>query len=269
MDSQTFVSVCIYLLAGILGLCVGSFLNVVIYRLPNNMSLAKPGSHCTACNYSLRWYDNIPVLSYIFLGGKCRKCKAKISPRYIAVELLNGLLWVLSAVLFWGNSPVYAIAAAIVSSALICIFFVDLEHMLIFNRFTLVVALGGIAAMFTDRTTSWYDHIIGAIAGGAVFLGLYYGALAVLKKEGLGFGDVKYAAAAGLLLGWQKFILAMLLASCVAAVVMSVMNRAKKADRQTEYPFGPYLVLGTLIALLAGDAIISWYVDFLMGFMMI
>lgn len=269
MDIQTFEHMCIYILSGILGLCVGSFLNVVIYRLPNNMSLASPGSHCTSCQYSLRWYDNIPVLSYLILGGKCRKCKRRISPKYMIVELINGLLWVLSAVLFWVKSPVYAVSNAVVSSALICIFFIDLEHMLIFNRFTLIVALGGIVTMFISSSTVWYDHLIGAAAGGVVFLGLYFGAVAILKKEGLGFGDVKYAAAAGLLLGWQKFILAMLLASVAAAIVMSLLNRIQKTGKQTEHPFGPYLAAGTLVAMFAGDAIISWYIGLLMKIVMI
>lgn len=264
MDGQTFMRICVYTLAGVFGLCVGSFLNVVIYRLPNHMSLANPGSHCPSCHYGLRWYDNIPVLSYILLGGKCRKCKCKISPRYMIVELMNSILWVLSAVLFWEISVVYACTAAIVSSALICIFFIDLEHLLIYNRFTLIVAAGGIAAMFTDSGTVWYDHLIGGAAGGAVFLALYYGTVTVLKKEGLGFGDVKYVAAAGLLLGWKKFILAILLASVVAAIVMSAMNRIQKADKQTEHPFGPYLAAGTLVAMLAGDDIIAWYAGFLM-----
>ena len=114
MDSHTFTLICVYILSGLLGLCVGSFLNVVIYRLPNNMSLANPGSHCTSCQYSLRWYDNIPVVSYLLLGGKCRKCKSRISPRYMLVELLNSVLWVLSVALFWESSVVYACAAAIV-----------------------------------------------------------------------------------------------------------------------------------------------------------
>lgn len=263
MDAQEFMLLCTHVLALALGLCVGSFLNVVIYRLPNNMSLSNPGSHCTACDYSLKWYDNIPVLSYLFLGGKCRKCKAPISPRYMIVEVVNALLWLACAALFWEESPVWAVAAAVVCSALICIFFIDLEHMLIFNRFTLIVAAGGIVAMVTGGR--WLDHLIGGIAGAVVFLGLYYGAIALLKKEGLGFGDVKYAAAAGLLLGWQKFILAMLMASVAGAVVMTAMNRAQKADKQTEHPFGPYLAAGTLMALLAGDGIIGWYTDLLMG----
>jgi len=262
---ELYYKIVAYILAALFGVCVGSFLNVVIYRLPNNMSLAKPGSHCTVCGYSLKWYDNIPVLSYLVLGGKCRKCKAPISPRYMIVEVVNGLLWLTCSMLFWANSPVWAMAAAAVCSALICIFFIDLEHMLIFNRFTLIVAAGGVVAMVTGGR--WLDHLIGGVAGGVVFLGLYYGAIALLKKEGLGFGDVKYAAAAGLLLGWQKFILAMLMASVAGAIIMTVLNRVQKADKQTEHPFGPYLAAGTLIALLAGDGIVGWYRDLLMGMM--
>lgn len=262
MDQQEFIMLCVHILALLLGLCVGSFLNVVIYRLPNGMSLSKPGSHCTACGYSLKWYDNIPVLSYLLLMGKCRKCKSHISPRYMIVELANGLLWLGCTLLFWEKSALYAIAAAAVCSSLICIFFIDLEHMLIFNRFTLIVAAGGVVAMLTQG--AWLDHVIGAVAGAIVFLGLYYGSLALLKREGLGFGDVKYAAAAGLLLGWQKLILAMLIASVVGAVVMTALNRIQKESEQKEHPFGPYLVAGTLIAMMAGDAIIGWYVDLLL-----
>jgi len=114
----------VYILAVVLGLCIGSFLNVVIYRLPNNMSLSKPSSHCTKCNYSLKWYDNIPVLSYIFLGGKCRKCKSAISPRYVLVELFNAIIYALCVMLFWKQSIVYAITAMLLSSVLICVFFI-------------------------------------------------------------------------------------------------------------------------------------------------
>ena len=264
MTPQEFIMLCVYILTGLLGLCVGSFLNVVIYRLPNEMNLSKPGSHCTKCNYSLKWYDNIPVLSYCILGGKCRKCKAKISPRYMIVELCNAALWLLSVALFWKESPAYACAVAVVCSALICIFFIDLEHMLIYNRFTILVALGGVVAMIAGVGTVWYDHLIGCAVGGAVFLAIYYGAIAVLKQEGIGFGDVKYAAAAGLLLGWQGFLLAMLLASVAGALVMVVANRVTNSDKRKEYPFGPYLVVGTLISLFFGNAVISWYLGLLL-----
>ena len=185
MTPEIFIKICVYGLFGVFGLCVGSFLNVLIYRTPREMSLSKPASHCTSCGYHLRWYDNIPVLSYLILCGKCRKCKTHISPRYMIVEIANALFWLLAAFLFWDISPVYAVTSAIASSSLICIFFIDLEHLLIFNRFTFVVAICGVVAIFTDDGALWQDHIIGAVAGGGIFFAIYYGAIAVLNKEGL------------------------------------------------------------------------------------
>ena len=234
MDPRDFTMLCVYILAGLLGLCVGSFLNVVIYRVPNGMSLAKPDSHCTTCDYMLRWYDNIPVLSYIILGGKCRKCKERISPRYMLVELANAVLWLLSAHLFWETSIVYAVLSAIVLSTLVCIFFIDLEHMLIFDRFILILTIAGIVAIFFDSHTVWYEHLIGAAAASAVFVLIYYTAIWVLGKEGLGFGDVKLAFAAGLLLGWQKMLLAMLIASVVGSLVLTILKRVRGDENGTE-----------------------------------
>lgn len=263
MDS--YILVCVYILSGLLGLTVGSFLNVVIYRLPQGMSLAHPGSHCTVCNYKLKWYDNIPVLSRLMLGGKCRKCHAPISVRYTVVELANMALWLLSVALFWQKEPVYAVISAVVCSVLICVFCIDLEHMLIYNRFVVMVAAAGIIAMFFDSYTRPIDHIIGAFVGGGVFALLYFGAIAILKREALGFGDVKLVAAAGLLLGWQKLILAILIGSVAGSIVMVILNRVKKRDRTTEYPFGPFIAGGILVAMLAGEHILNWYVGLLMG----
>ncbi len=263
MDPKEFMMLCVYILSGVLGLCVGSFLNVVIYRVPNGMNLAKPDSHCTTCDYVLRWYDNIPVLSYVMLGGKCRKCKQKISPRYMLVELANAALWLLSAHLFWERSIVYAVLSAIVLSTLVCIFFIDLEHMLIFDRFILILLAAGITAVFFDAHTIWYDHLIGAVAAGGVFLLIYYTAIWVLDKEGLGFGDVKLAFAAGLLLGWQKMLFAMLIASVVGSLVLMILKRVRGDETGKEYPFGPFIAGGMAIALLFGDPIIQWYLSLL------
>ena len=267
MDIQQFTLLCVYVLVGMIGLCVGSFLNVVIYRLPNGLNLSRPASHCTRCNYTLKWYDNIPLLSYFLLGGRCRNCRERISPRYMMVELANTLLWLLSVYLFFNESILYMAMAMVASSSLICVFFIDLEHMLIFNRFHMILALCGVAAIFCDNLTVWYDHLIGAMAGGAIFAGLYYGSVAVLKKEGLGFGDVKYAAAMGLLLGWQKLIPAILIASVVGSICMITANRIRRADKHTEYPFGPFLALGTLLMVFFGNTVVRWYVGFLFDLM--
>ncbi len=260
-----FYVICVYVLAGLLGLCVGSFLNVVIYRLPRNLSLAFPGSHCTVCDYQLKWYDNIPVLSWILLRGKCRKCGEPISPRYMVVELLNMLLWLLSVLFFWQGSPVYAVVSAITCSAMLCIFFIDLEHMLIYNRFILIVAAAGLVAMFHDGYTKPADHIIGAMVGGGVFLLLYFGAIWLLKREAMGFADVKLTAAIGLLLGWQRLLFAVLVASVVGSIVLVLLNRIRNQERTTEYPFGPFLTGGALVSLFVGAPLITWYVGILLG----
>lgn len=264
---ETYFTVVAYIMASVVGLCVGSFLNVVIYRLPNKMSLAFPPSHCTSCDYTLKWYDNIPVLSYIMLGGKCRGCKSRISPRYMLVEIFNALLWVLSVLMFWEievKAIIYTCMAVVVSSVLICIFFIDLEHMLIFNRFTFTVAVCGLVAAGLN-TTRWYDHLIGAAAGAIVFLAIYFGSILIIKREGLGFGDVKLAAAAGLLLGWQKFLLAMLIASVVGSIVLLVLRAVRKDEQGREYPFAPFIVAGMLFALFFGDPVINWYLGLILG----
>jgi leader peptidase (prepilin peptidase)/N-methyltransferase len=260
-----YILICVYVLAGLLGVCVGSFLNVVIYRLPLGMSLARPGSHCTKCDYQLKWYDNIPILSWIMLGGRCRKCREPISIRYTVVEFANMVLWLTAVMLFWKESPVYAVVCAIVCSVLICIFYIDLEHMLIFNRFILLIAAAGLITMFHDSYTKPADHVIGALVGGGVFALLYFGAIALLKREAMGFADVKLAAAAGLLLGWQKLILAILVGSVVGSSVLVILNRVKNQERNTEYPFGPFIVGGVLLAMLAGEPILTWYVGLLLG----
>lgn len=254
-----------YILAGLIGLCVGSFLNVVIYRVPNEMSVAKPASHCPKCNYVLHWYDNIPILSYIMLGGKCRKCKEHISIRYTLVEILNMLLWLLSVYLFYEESIVYCIISMIVCSLLICIFFIDLEHMLIFNRFSISIAILGIVAMFFDNNTKILDHILGGVIGGLVFVLLYFSCIWLLKKEGFGWGDVKLVAAAGLLLGWQKLLFAMIIASVAGSIVLLIIRKVQNDEQGKEYPFAPFIVVGMLISMFIGSNVIQWYLNILIG----
>ncbi len=259
-----YYTVVAYVLAGLFGLCIGSFLNVAIYRIPNGMSVAKPASHCPQCGYVLHWYDNIPVLSYLMLGGKCRKCRQHISMRYTLVELANTVLYLLCVWLFWQKSPVFALIAAISCSVLICIFFIDLEHMLIFDRFTITLAALGVLATVFDPDTVWWGHLIGAALGAGLFLAIYFGALWLLGREGLGFGDVKLGAAAGLLLGWQRFLLAVLIASVLGSIVLLSLRLCRHDDKGREYPFAPFLAVGFATALLIGSQVISWYVGLLL-----
>ena len=263
MGPEDIILISVYVLAGLLGLCVGSFLNVVIYRTPNGMNLAKPDSHCTRCGYVLKWYDNIPVLSYIMLGGKCRKCKEKISPRYMLVEILNAVLWVLCVFLFWEHNIGYAVVSALVLSTLVCIFFIDLEHLLIFNRFVIILFGLAIALIVFDRYAGFGNHLIGMFVGGLFFLAMYFGSLLILKKEGMGFGDVKLAFAAGFLLGWQRFIFALVIASVAASIVLLIVRRVRHDENDHEYPFGPFLSVGIAAAMLCGEPVIEAYLGLL------
>ena len=224
---ETYYLACAYVLAGVLGLCVGSFLNVLIYRLPRGMNIAKPPSHCPACGYRLKWYDNIPVLSYCILRGRCRSCGGHISFRYTAVELLNCGLWLACVAAFWRYGIGYTVVCALALSALVVEFFADLETMTVPDSMTIGVALCGAAALVLEvfglgAGISWQDRLWGALAGGGFFALFYGGSLLVLRREGLGFGDVKLMAAAGLLLGWQNLIVSVLFASLAAVLVMGI-----------------------------------------------
>lgn len=262
MGMDSFYLGAAYVLAAVLGLCVGSFLNVVIYRVPAGMSLATPSSHCPKCKYVLRWYDNIPVLSYLMLGGKCRSCRAKISFRYTAVEIANMLLWLLSAVLFWQQSIVYAVIAALASSVFVCVFFIDLEHKLVFDRFVLIlIALGIVAAIF-DPYYSALSHIIGGVGGFAAFYLIAWLFETLRHKDGLGGGDIKLTGACGLLLGWQRLMLSVLCAAVVASVVLIILSR-RSGEEDKEYPFAPFLTCGFALAMFFGHSIISGYLSLL------
>ncbi len=260
---ETYYLICAYVLFGLCGLSIGSFLNVVIYRVPEGMSLAHPASHCPKCGYTLRWYDNIPILSYLILHGRCRSCRAPISFRYTLVEAATMGLSLLAVGLFWRVAPLYAVLVALTVPVLLCIFFIDLEHMLIFDRFQIALAALGVGAIFLDPVTRPLEHVIGAAVGGGLFLAVYYGAILCLKREGIGFGDVKLMAAAGLLLGWQRLLFALLVGSVVASCVLVSLRLIRHDEGGREYPFAPFLVLGILVALFFGAPIIEWYIGLL------
>ena len=257
-----FYLIITYVLTGVIGLCVGSFLNVVIYRLPNGMSLVKPNSHCPKCKYELRWYDNIPIISYLTLGGKCRSCKAHISFRYTAVEIANTVLWLLCTFLLWEESIPLACIYMLVCSIFICIFFIDLEHQIILDRFQIMLLVLGASSIFFDVECGWLSHLIGGVSGFLVFFLISWGFERLTGKEGLGGGDVKLAGAVGLLLGWERLLLGLLVATVPAAVIMSLALRGKEGENR-QFPFAPFLVVGFGISMLFGAQIISWYLSLL------
>ena len=258
MEQFYFVCACVF--SALFGLCVGSFLNVVIYRLPRNMSLIKPNSHCTTCDYELRWYDNIPLVSYMILGGKCRKCGKHISFRYTAVELANMLLWLLCAFLFWERSAPLACIYMIALSVFICVFFIDLEHKIIFDRFQIILLVLGIISIFFDKDYGWLSHVIGGVSGFSVFFLVSWGFAKLTGREGLGGGDVKLAGAVGMLLGWERLLLGLAVATIPAAVILLILSKGKEGESR-EFPFAPFLTVGFGISMLFGANILNWYLS--------
>ena len=259
MMGEQIYSIILYFFTALLGLAVGSFLNVVIYRAPRGESLSFPPSHCTRCGKAIKWYDNIPLISFLVLRGRCRFCGEKISLKYPLVELMNAVAWVISVVLFWESAPVFAAVAAVASSVLIMVALVDLEHMIILDRFTLTLAALAVLAVHFDVGFTPLDKLIGLGAAAIVFFGVYYGFRALTGREGMGFGDVKLALAAGLLLGWQRFLLAILISSIGASIILILLRKIKRNAPDTEYPFGPFLSFGIWVALVFGGAIIELY----------
>lgn len=234
------------------GLLVGSFSNVCIYRMPRQESVVFPASHCTACGSPVRPYDNIPVVSYLLLGGKCRSCGVKISPIYPAVESAIGLLITL-AYLHFGLSVEFLVTA-VVSTVLVIITVIDLQHRIIPDKITLPGIVFGFAAGF--YLEGWLDSLIGFFVGG----GLFY-LIAVLSRGGMGGGDIKFIAAAGALVGWQKVLLIIFIGALSGSVVGIALMALKGGTRKSMIPFGPFLALGTLLVLYFGDDLVRLYLS--------
>ena len=264
---MNILEVYILVLTIVIGLCVGSFLNVVIYRLPNNMKLYSPPSHCPNCNYKLKWYDNIPIFSYIFLRGRCRNCRSKISVRYPLVELLNTVLWFICLLCFTNiiiktneNDYVFFVASCLACSTLVCVFFCDLEHLIIPDELQVCLLCLGLIATFSNKI-SVSQQVIGFFAGGGFFLLIYLVSYAIKKRESLGFGDVKLMAVIGLLLGVYNTILVIIISSIVGAIVLLTINKVKKEGENKEYPFAVFIVPATILVMFVGEYIVNWYLS--------
>jgi leader peptidase (prepilin peptidase)/N-methyltransferase len=239
----------------ILGAIIGSFLNMLIWRLPRDESIIFPRSHCPSCNKILGVVDLIPLLSYIFLGGKCRHCKVKIPIRYFLVELITSSLFIL-IYLYFGLS-IKTFFYLIFISMLIAITFIDFEHYLIFD----VISVPGIilGLIFNIFEKNIVTSLIGAFLGGIIiYLIITIGGW-IMKKEVMGEGDIKLAAMIGAFLGWQNLLAALFL-SFFSGAIVGLALIALDIKKRTDYiPFGPYLALGGILILLWGNLIINWY----------
>src|SRR5687767_14862694 len=265
------------------GAIVGSFLNVVIHRVPNEESIVFPNSACPKCKQPIKPYDNLPILSWLILGGKCRNCKEKISPRYPAVEFLTALLFVL---VFWQiGFNLFLPVCLIFVAAMVALIFIDAEHMILPNVITypllvfsllvrLIFPLFISAAYFTDLNSApltnfqnysvWLVSLIVAVLGGLLGGGSLW-LIGELWKclrgvDAMGLGDVKMMFAVGALLGWKLTFLSIFLGAFSGAVAgIFVIYSQKEKDFQAQIPFGIFLGLGSIISLLFGEQMINWY----------
>ena len=231
---------------GLFGLVAGSFLNVVIHRLPRGESVASPGSHCPACGAPIRPYDNVPVLSWLLLRGRCRVCRAPISARYPAVELANAVLWV--AVFLQAPGWADFASGAFLSSACLALLAIDAEFRILPDRITLTGIAVGLALSFFSRVRSPASSFAGAAigAGGLWLVAFLYEKWK--KVEGMGFGDVKMLGMIGALLGVSGVVIAVLLASVAGSLVGLALVLARRGSLQTALPFGVFLALGAVAA---------------------
>ncbi|MCK4460211.1 MAG: prepilin peptidase [candidate division Zixibacteria bacterium] len=241
------------------GLAIGSFLNVVIYRVPRKISFVAGRSLCPHCGRSLRWFHNIPVLSYLVLRGKCAFCATGISIRYPLVEVLNGLFYFY---LYWQYGLSFQTAAlALLSSALLVIFFIDLEFRIIPDGITLpgmIIALG--VSLIPDGIGIVNATIGLLVGGGALYLIALLGDW-LFKKESMGGGDIKMAAMLGAFLGWQKVLLIFISSAVIGlAISLALMAFSARLRRERTVPFGPFLSIAAMLAMVAGDRIIDFYV---------
>ncbi|HUE88985.1 MAG TPA: prepilin peptidase [Vicinamibacterales bacterium] len=247
------------ILAAVLGVCVGSFLNVCIYRLPRGQSLASPPSRCPGCERPLRWYHNIPIVSWIALRGRCAYCHAPISMQYPIIELVTALVWVL---IVWMTPVGWLLASRLVlATALIVLFMIDLEHQLLPNVITLPGILVGSAFSFVAPPGP-VDSLLGILLGGGVLYGIAAAYYVLRKEEGMGMGDVKMLAMVGAFLGWRAVLLTLVLSSFAGAVIGVAMMGLQKGNLRYALPFGTFLAAGTLIAMLFGERMLEWYLGY-------
>jgi leader peptidase (prepilin peptidase) / N-methyltransferase len=241
------------LLAGCLGAAIGSFLNVVVWRLPRGESVVAPRSSCPQCATPIRARDNVPVLSWALLRGRCRDCKAAISPRYPVIEALTALLCVAVVVVLGPGTQAWLALALVL--LLVPVTFIDLDHRIIPNVLMAIGAVSALTLVAVLQPDALVEHLLAAAGAGGFLL-----VAAIAYPAGMGMGDVKLAAVLGLFLGTAvapAMFVAMLAGSVVGALIIA--RKGTKEGRKTAIPFGPYLAFGALVAALYGDAMVDWY----------
>ena len=250
-----------YVVAFVCGAAIGSFLNVCIHRLPRHESVVWPGSHCPACNNPIAFYDNIPLLSYLWLKGRCRACRARISLRYPIIELANGTGYALILWQFGPGGP--ALVYGLLFSALLVITCIDLSHQIIPNVITLPGITLGLLCAATILPVGLLDSVLGTLLGYGIPWGLANAYLFLRGREGMGLGDAKLLAMIGAFLGWKPMLLTVMVGAAVGSVVGLVLIALKRVRRDQYLPFGPFLALGAIVSLFFHQVVLSWYLGLL------
>jgi leader peptidase (prepilin peptidase)/N-methyltransferase len=249
----------------VFGAMVGSFLNVVIHRVPRGESIVHPRSYCPGCGHTLAVWQNIPVVSWLLLRGRCHHCDSAISPRYPIVELLCALL-VLALYMRFGPSLEF-LALSFFSFLLVALTYIDLDHQLLPDRLTLSgLGVGLVAAPLighAEPLAALGDALLGALVGGGILYLVAWSYEKATGREGMGGGDIKFLAMIGAFLGWQGVLLTLFLGSIVGSVIGVATMVARREDTKLALPFGPFLAIGALITLFQGHAIFSWYFGFM------
>ena len=240
----------IYVLIFLYGIVIGSFLNVCMIRIPKGESIVTIGSHCVKCNYRLRWYDLIPLFSYLFLRGKCRNCGERISPQYPVIEFINGLVYVF--IFLIKGLTIDSLLISLLFSCLLTLSVIDFKTFEIPVGFNIFIAVLGVIRVLTDLD-NFLNYIIGAVCISLFLLILY----AVSGGRAIGGGDIKLMAAAGLFLGWKETILSFVLGCVLGACIHVIRMKVSKEGRVLA--MGPYLSMGIFISALFGKELIAWY----------
>jgi len=238
------------------GLAVGSFLNVCIHRLPRRQSIVSPGSRCPGCGYVLRWYDNIPVVSYVMLRGRCRACQSQISVRYPVIESVTMAVFVAHYWIF--GSDILLIPRLLFACTLIVLFAIDLEHHLLPNAITLPgIVVGLIFSLLLPPGI--VSAVIGVLVGGGSLWAIGEAYYRFAGQEGMGGGDVKMLAMIGAFLGWKLVLVTLVFSSISGALIGMLILAIKRGGLKYALPYGTFLALGGLVASLFGDRIVTWY----------
>lgn len=241
-----------YIFAFLYGIVIGSFLNVCILRIPLRESIAGSRSHCLHCGYQLKWYDLIPLFSYLFLGGRCRKCKEHISWQYPIIEGVNGILYVLIfCVKGWGAD---AVIYCLFTSALLALSVIDFRTYEIPLGFNIFICVLGVFHLFLHRS-QWKEYLIGFVLVSGIFEIIFL----LSKGRAIGGGDVKLMAAAGLLIGWRMAYLAMVLGCVIGSVIHLIRMKVTKEGHVLA--MGPYLAIGIFLSVMWGEQFLNWYVS--------